>query len=99
MLKKLLLTLALTLIPAGAALANDVPVVPENEAPAVTATAEVACAQPEQNLPLFTAKVEQRINSCSTDCRNEYVACRAACPDRICVGECADALDVCLSFC
>lgn len=99
MLKKLLLTLALTLIPVGAALANDAPAMPENEAPAVTAPAEAACAQPEQNLPLFTAKVEQRINSCSTDCRNEYVACRGGCANRACVAECADALDVCLSFC
>lgn len=100
MMKKLLLTLALTLIPVGVALANDAALVATDEkAPAVAASAVDTCAKPEQELPLFTAAVPQRITSCLTECRDEFIACRAACPNRICVGECADALDICQAAC
>lgn len=99
-MKKLVLTLALALIPAGAAMAEDALVPADGkEAPAVVVQAEKSCAQALPESPLFTAKIEQRLSPCSSQCIAEFNACRAACTDRICLGICGDELDYCLSMC
>ncbi len=100
MMKKLLLSLILALVSAGAVMAEDA-VAPETkkEAPALVAPANDSCVQLGEELPLFTAKAGQRITSCSANCIAEFNLCRAACTDRICLGECGDALDVCLANC